>query len=374
LTTFLTDWTLQVVASGAALLGAVAGALGCFAVLRRQSLLGDALSHAALPGIALAFLVAGSKDPLVILVGAGVTGLVGTGAVHLVVRRTRIPMDSALGLVLSVFFGLGLVLLTVIQKRPNAAQAGLESFLFGQAAALLRRDVIVLGVLAAVVLVVLLAFWKELKMLVFDPDAGRALGLPLGRLNAVLTALLVTVIVLGLQTVGVVLMSALIVAPAAAARQWSSRLGMMVGLAAAFGALSGMGGAVLSSVVPRLPTGPTVVIILSAVVLVSLLFAPGRGVVWRQFHLGRLRSAPTQEPVLMHLYALSLQHPDNPSHGHDVAVVRTMSPAEVDVVAALEGLERRSLAQQDDAGRWSPTRLGRREAEKVMERGRAGRS
>jgi manganese/zinc/iron transport system permease protein len=117
-----------------------------------------------------------------------------------------------------------------------------------------------------------------------------------------------------------------------------------------------------------------VVLILSVVVLVSLLFAPGRGIVWRRLHLGRLRSAPKQEPVLMHLYALSLQHPDNPFHGHNVAVVQTMNPADVDVVAALEGLERRSLAQRDGAGLWSPTELGRREAEKVMDRGRRERS
>lgn len=367
---FWGDWTLQVVAAGAGLLGALSGALGSFAVLRRQSLLGDALSHAALPGIALGFLVAGGKEPVAILLGAGLTGWVGTRVVRLVVRRSRIPMDSALGMVLSVFFGLGLVLLTVIQKRPDAAQAGLETFLFGQAAALLQRDVIVMAVAAVAVLALLLVCWKQLKLLVFDPEFGQALGLPLRRVDVFVTTALVAVIVLGLQTVGVVLMSAMVVAPAAAARQWTSRLGAMVALAAALGALSGVSGAVFSSVVPRLPTGPTVVLILSAVVVVSLLFAPGRGVVWRRLHLGRLRSAPSQEPVLMHLYALSLQHPEDPGHGHDVAVLRTMSPSEMDVAAALDGLEARSLAQRDEAGRWGPTELGRRQAEKTLERER----
>jgi manganese/zinc/iron transport system permease protein len=362
------DWTLRVVALGAGLLGAVSGFLGSFAVLRRQSLLGDALSHAALPGIALAFLITGTKATVPILIGAAVTGWVGTLVVRLIVRRSRVPYDAALGLVLSVFFGLGLVLLTVIQKRPDAAQAGLETYLFGQAAALLRADVIVMAVVATVVLVVLMLAWKEMKVLTFDRAYGESLGLPMGRLDGLVTALLVVTIVLGLQTVGVVLMSAMIVAPGAAARQWTRSLGSMVTVAAFIGIGSGVTGAVLSSVVPRLPTGPTIVLILSAVVGVSLLMAPERGLVWRRLQLGRLRGRPRQEPVLMHLHALSLQHPDDPQHGHEVAVLRTMSPVDTDVEGALTALAERGLAVADGHGQWAPTELGRREAKRTLGR------
>jgi len=362
------DWTLRVVALGAGLLGAVSGFLGSFAVLRRQSLFGDALSHAALPGIALAFLITGTKATVPILIGAAVTGWVGTLVVRLIVRRSRVPYDAALGLVLSVFFGLGLVLLTVIQKRPDAAQAGLETYLFGQAAALLRADVIVMAVVATVVLVVLMLAWKEMKVLTFDRAYGESLGLPMGRLDGLVTALLVVTIVLGLQTVGVVLMSAMIVAPGAAARQWTRSLGSMVTVAAFIGIFSGVTGAVLSSVIPRLPTGPTIVLILSAVVGVSLLMAPERGLVWRRLQLGRLRGRPRQEPVLMHLHALSLQHPDDPQHGHEVAVLRTMSPVDTDVEGALTALAERGLAVTDDQGQWAPTELGRREAKRTLGR------
>ncbi len=363
----LTDHTVRIVALGSGILGAVAGTLGSFAFLRRQSLLGDAVSHAALPGIAIAFLLTGSRAPLVIMLGAAIAGWIGTLAVRSVVNRSRVPFDSALGIVLAVFFGFGLILLTYIQKMPTAAQAGLDSYLFGQAAALLRRDVAAMAVLGGVAIVLVLALWKEFKVLSFDSAFGASLGLPMGRMDVLLTSLLVVAIVIGLQTVGVVLMSAMIVAPAAAARQWTQRLGSMVMVSAAIGVASGVLGAVASAIVPRLPTGPTIVLLLSGVVAVSLLLAPGRGLVWRWLRLGRLRQAPQLDPVLIHLYALSLQHVGDPGHGHSVAVLRTMSPRDADIDGALEGLASRGLARQRLDGLWAPTELGRREAQRVVE-------
>jgi manganese/zinc/iron transport system permease protein len=364
----LGDYTLRIVTLGSSVLGATAGALGSFAVLRRQSLLGDAVSHAALPGIALAFLLTGSKIPVVIMVGAALAGWLATLAVRTVTARSRVPFDSALGMTLAVFFGLGLVLLTYIQKLPNASQAGLATFLFGQAAALLLEDVVAMAIAGTFALAVLALLWKELKLLAFDRGFGAGLGLPMTRVDGLLTALLVVAIVIGLQTVGVVLMSAMIVAPAAAARQWSRRLGPMVVLAAAIGALCGAAGAVASSLVPRLPTGPTIVLLLSVVVAVSLLAAPGRGMVWRWLRLGRLRTAPQLDPVLIHLYALSLQHAEDPGHGHTIAVLRTMSPRDADIAGALAVLQSRGLAEQTAGGLWAPTEFGRREAKHAVER------
>lgn len=364
----LGDHTLRVIALGAGVLGLTAGALGSFAVLRRQSMLGDALSHAALPGIVLAFMLTGSKAPLVLMTGAAFAGWLGTVAVGVVTRRSRVPFDSALGMLLSVFFGFGLVLLTVLQKRPDAAQAGLKTFLFGQAAALLRRDVVVMAVLAVVTLALMVGAWKELKLLACDAPFGASLGLAMGRAEALLRVLLVVAIVIGLQTVGVVLMAAMLVAPGVAARQWTGRLGPMVALAGAFGAAGGVAGAVLSSIAPRLPTGPTVVLILSATVGASLVLAPRRGLLWRWLRRRRTRRAPRLDPLLMHLYALSMQHPDEPEHGHRLGVLRTMSPREVDVAAALEALAARGLAQRVGEGLWAPTWLGRREAERALKR------
>ena len=283
----LFDHTLRVVALGAAMLGAVSGTLGSFALLRRQSLLGDAISHAALPGIALAFMLTGSKAPLVLMIGAALAGWLATLAVVGIVAGSRVKYDSALGIALSVFFGVGLVLLTFVQKRPDASQAGLDKFLFGQAAALLVEDLFAMGALGSVVVLATLLLWKEFKLVSLDAAFGASLGLPMRAIDLCLTGLLVVAIVIGLQTVGVVLMSAMVVAPAAAARQWTHSLSRMVLLSAAFGVAAGTGGATLSSVVPRLPTGPTIVLFLTLFVLVSLVAAPARGLLWRRFRRAR---------------------------------------------------------------------------------------
>ncbi len=194
----------------------------------------------------------------------------------------------------------------------------------------------------------------------------------MARVDALLVGLLVVAVVVGLQTVGVVLMSAMLVAPGAAARQWSDRLGPMVVVAAAIGGAGGAVGAVLSSLVPRLPTGPTIVLALTAVVVVSVVAAPRRGLLWRVIRVGDLRAAPPLDPVLMHLYALSLQHPDDPEHGHDVAVLKTMSPAGADLPTVLARLEAQGLARQVAPVHWAPTAIGRREARRIWERQEGG--
>ena len=274
------DYTLMIVAIGAALLGAVSGALGTYAVLRRQSLLGDAISHAALPGIAIAFLLTGSKVPLILILGAAIAGWLGTLLIMSIVRMTRIKYDSALGIILSTFFGFGLVLHTLIQRTGNANQAGLDTFLFGQAATILERDVFTIGILGSIAILIALVFWKELKLLVFDEGFAASLGFSTRALDILLTSLLVIAIVLGLQAVGAVLMSAMLVAPAVAARQWTDRLSMMMFLAAFFGALAGVSGTIISSSASRIPTGPTIVLCATVVVGFSILFATNRGLLW----------------------------------------------------------------------------------------------
>lgn len=281
------DYTVRTVALGTAILGIVSGMLGAFAMLRRQSLLGDAISHAALPGVVLAFMLTGLKAPLVLMTGAAVAGVAGVILVIGVSRHTRLKQDATLGIVLAVFFGFGLMLLTFLQQNPDARQAGLNHFLFGQAATLLERDVLVMALFGGAALAVLGLFWKEFKLLSFDREFGATLGFPMSRLEMLLTFLLVIAIVIGLQAVGVVLMSAMIVAPAAAARQWTDRLGIMVGLSGIFGALAGVTGTAISSLAGGLSTGPVIVLCISAIALVSLLFAPRRGVLWTEIRRRR---------------------------------------------------------------------------------------
>lgn len=366
-TDLLFDYTLRTVALGSAALGVVSGGLGTYAVLRKQSLLGDAISHAALPGIGLAFLLTGSKAPLVLVLGAAVAGWTGTLLVMSITRATRLKQDSALGLVLSVFFGLGLVILTFIQRLPEAAQAGLDSYLFGQAATLLERDVVVIAALGAAALLVAVLFWKEFKLLSFDADFGASLGFPMRRIDVLLTSLLVIAIVIGLQTVGVVLMSAMIVAPAAAARQWTDRLEVMMLLSALFGAVAGVSGAVISSVAAHLPTGPTIVLCLGVIVVVSLTLAPNRGVVWGWARRKRSRRELRVEGVLADLYALARQH-EAGEHGHPSAVLEAMSAGR-GVERSLETLVERGLARRTGRDAWSLTAAGIEWAERLLSAG-----
>jgi manganese/zinc/iron transport system permease protein len=279
LSDLLFDYTLRNVALGAALLGIVSGVLGSFAVLRHQGLLGDALSHAALPGVCLAFLLTGSKATLVLLLGAAIAGWIGTLILLRIVRDTPIHEDAALGIVLSTFFGFGIVLLTVISKRNDANQAGLDRYLFGQAATLREENVVTMAVLGAVALLVVFLLYKEFKLLTFDPEFAASLGFATDRLNVLITSLIVVAVVIGLQTVGVVLMAAMLVGPAVAARQWTDRLGVMLALSSLFGAVSGVAGAMISVTQARLPTGPMVILSLTAIVAVSILFAPAHGLV-----------------------------------------------------------------------------------------------
>jgi manganese/zinc/iron transport system permease protein len=354
------DYTLRTVALGAAALGATSGALGSFAVLRKQSLLGDAISHAALPGIALAFLLTGSKAPLVLVLGAAVAGWLGTLLVMRIVNATRVKEDSALGIVLSVFFGFGLVLLTYIQKQPNASQAGLDRFLFGQAATLLQRDVVMIATLGGIALGIAALFWKEFKLLSFDPDFAASLGFPVRWIDILLTSVLVLSIVIGLQTVGVVLMSAMVVAPAAAARQWTDRMGRMVVLAGGFGALAGVSGATISSMSQHVPTGPTIVLCLTALVLVSLSLAPNRGLVWESVRQARNRRQLHMHSVLRDLHALAVQH-GGQEHVHTSAVLEAMHPG---ARHELMALSERGWARRTGADGWSITPSGRSEMER----------
>ena len=277
------DYTFQTVALGSALLGLISGVLGSFAVLRRQSLLGDGISHSALPGVVMAFVLSGSKNTEVLLMGALISGLLATLFIVSIVRHTRVKFDSALALVMSVFFGLGLVLLTYVQKIPNSNQAGLKRFIFGQASTLLQRDIILMLICGIILLTLVLLYWKEFKLFTFDSDFAQSLGFSPKKLNLLLSFMIVLAIIIGLQTVGVILMSAMLITPAVAARQWTNKLWVMVTLSALFGAASGIAGTAASSLVPKLPTGPAIVVCVSAIVIISVLFAPGRGVLYRVY-------------------------------------------------------------------------------------------
>lgn len=315
-----TDYTLRTITLGTAVLGAICGMLGSFAVLRKQSLLGDAISHAALPGIALAFLITGSKDTNILLLGALVSGLIGTFWIRGIITKTHLKTDTALGLILSLFFGFGMLLLTFIQKQPNANQAGLDKYLFGQAATLVESDVRLMVIVTGICLFIMLLFWKEFKIMLFDAEYTKTLGFNTRFIDVLITFFIVLAIVLGLQTVGVVLMSAMLLAPAASARQWTNKLSVMIFLAAIFGAFSGVVGTAISASDNNLSTGPVIVLVAGVFVLASFIFSPGRGLLFREIRFRQNRRDLQLRKTLQLMYGIASTHEDI-AHPHAIRIL-----------------------------------------------------
>ena len=299
----LSDPTFQTVFLGTTLIGAVSGALGCLAYLRRQSLIGDVVAHSSLFGVVLFFLASywitgeGTKSLFVLVPGAIFAGVVALWLNDWLLRTTPVREDSNLGVMLAIFFGSGLFLLRWVQRATPAipGHRGLEGYIFGEAAAMTQSDLLAIGIMSGLSMTIVFLFWKELKVYSFDPVFSQSLGFRARWLELLLIVLLVLGIVVGIQAIGVVLMVAMLVTPPAAARQWTRSFGGMVLLSAVIGACSSGVGAYVSSVVTNLPTGPVIVLICIGMFLFSILFSPGRGIlmsrVFRKHQVDQTRIA-----------------------------------------------------------------------------------
>lgn len=340
----LRDYNTRVVVIGVSLLGMASGLIGSFLLLRKRALLADALSHATLPGIGVAFLVmvalGGEGKALpALLAGASAAGVLGILCILGIVHTTRIREDAALAIVLSVFFGLGVAILGVVQSTGAGNAAGLKSFIYGKTASMLLSDAVLIAAAAAAVALLCAALFKELSLLCFDAAFARSQGWPVLLLDVLMMAAVVCVVVIGLQAVGLILAIALLVVPAAAARFWTNHLPSMLAVAAVLGGLSGWLGAAISALVPRLPAGAIVVVVAGVLFVASLIFGRARGVVVRLREHLRLSSRVARQHLLRAMYELSER---------DSAALRPPAvPAPV-TLAALLG--ERS---------WSPRRLRR---------------
>lgn len=348
------DYTLVTVATGGAVLGVVSGVLGSFAVLRQQSLMGDALSHAALPGVAIAFLLFG-RELGWLLIGAGVAGWLGVMFINGVTRTTRIKQDAAMGIALTAFFAFGITLLTYIQSRNDASQAGLDQFIFGQAAAIKRQDVLLISTVGLIAFLIVGLFWKEFKLITFDPQFARANGFAVRILDVLLSTLIVVAIVLGLQLAGVILMVGLLIAPAVAARQWTQKLGQMIVLSGVFGGFAGAAGAILSGIQAGLPTGPLIIVVAFTIVFLSIAFAPDRGLVWTLWRRRQDRQRFAAQNVLRDVYRHAMQHNDPvyPAPGGMLTALRGSV-----VRVGLRQLEQTGLVRRVDGDSWALTDTG----------------
>jgi manganese/zinc/iron transport system permease protein len=359
------DPNIRYVVIGSILLTGSSAIVGSFTFLNKRALVGDAIAHAVLPGICLGFILAGTKNPIALIGGAFVTGWLSLVLVDWITRRTRIKEDTAIGLILSVFFGIGILMLTVIQKSGNASQSGLDHFLFGKAASLVGEDLYVFAAVAIILLIAVFLLFKEFSLLAFDKDYAKSIGLPVRSIELVLTSLIVLAVVIGIQAVGVVLMAAILITPAAAARFWTDKITVMFLLASFFGAFSGLSGAYISYIAPAMPTGPWIVIVISFIAFISFFFAPRRGIISRLARQRTIRKNINDENVLKVFYQLGEGQQE------------FFSPQTVDELITKRKYDRNHLQQilhrlkrqgylETHGGSWQLTEEGKTRAQRVV--------
>ena len=305
----LRDYNTRLVVICTILLGCACGLMGGFLLLRKRSLMGDTLSHATLPGVGLSFILAvalggDGKSLPILLAGAGITGVIGCAAVLFIREQTRIKDDAAMGIVLSVFFGAGVAILGVIQKMPEGSAAGLESFIYGKTASMVMSDFQILVFITVCVITCSLLLFKEFRLLCFDENFAAVLGWPVKFLDILLIALITAVTVAGLQAVGLILIIAFLITPAAAARFWTNQLDRMLMLSALIGAASGWIGASLSAFFPRLPAGAVIVLVAALFFVVSMLIGTERGVMIRSLRQSQLEKRMGRQHLLRALYEI----------------------------------------------------------------------
>ncbi len=312
--TLQAGFNTTIVILGATLLGIAAGLIGVFSLLRKRALMADALSHATLPGIAAAFLAASAlgtegRSLPVLLLGAAVTGVLGVLTVQWIVRYTRLKEDAAIGIVLSVYFGVGVVLLSIVQSSSGGNQGGLNTFIYGQTAAMLPSDVALIGAIAGIAILAAALLTKEFALVAFNDAFAKVSGWPVTVVDLLMMALVVLVTIAGLQAVGLILVVAMLIIPPVAARFWTERLWLLLVLAAVFGGLSGYLGASASALFPRRPAGAVIVLTSGAIFAVSLLLAPTRGVIAASLRRGRLRLRIAADHLLEAAYERDTSDP-----------------------------------------------------------------
>ncbi|MHA7878077.1 MAG: metal ABC transporter permease [Bacteroidota bacterium] len=358
------DPNIRYVVLGTLLLTSSAATVGTFALLKRKVLVGDAVAHAVLPGICLAFIMTGTKNPIYLTLGAFTTGWLAMVSIDQVTYHSKIKEDTAIALVLSVTFGLGILLLTSIQHTGNAAQVGLSNFLFGKAAALVSDDINTLSLLSITLIISVVLFFKEFTLIAFDKAFAKTIGLPVQSFELLFTSLMVLAIVVGIRTVGILLMASMLITPPAAARFWTYHLATMIFLAAVLGMIAGLVGAFVSYAAPAMPTGPWVVMTISLMAYGSFLLAPRKGLLARKIQQRRYRRKVLTENILKIFYELG------ESDGHHYKrrtpdILRQYRPLPTDkLVQGLKHLQKQNMLQKEQEA-WFLTAAGKHKGEEI---------
>jgi manganese/zinc/iron transport system permease protein len=339
--------------AGCILISTGASVVGCFTFLRKRSLAGDAVAHALLPGVALSFIIFEEKSLWALFPGAFIAGWLSLLSMEAITRYSKLKSDTAIAIVLSVFFAVGIVLLTRIQATGSGTHSGLDAFLFGKAAAMLPVDIYLYLIVDTILLLVIWLWYPYFKLYTFDPGFAASYGLPVRRIGFLLSTLTVVAIAMGIQAVGVVLMAALVITPAAAARFFSKSLGKMIALAAIIGAVGAVFGVWVSYMSPAMPTGPWIVVMLSFIAVGSFVFAPRRGLWSRYIRQRKHQLKVSDENILKRLYHLAESQPGTYHRLSEIAEARNLEaiPMERSLSRLLES---KALELSNGAYRLSP--------------------
>lgn len=361
----LLSYNTLIVLLGTSLLGALSGALGTYLVLRRRALIGDALAHAALPGIGIAFLIFG-RSFIGLLAGAFVTALIGSWLVSAIRRHTRIKEDAAIGIVLSVLFGFGIVISRIIQNSTTTGnKAGLDSFIFGKTAGMIAQDIYLIAGVCVVGLILLVAFYKEFKLVSFDSGLASVQGWPILKLDMAMMGLVCVTTIVGLPAVGLALMAAMLIIPGAAARFWTDRLLTMQLLAAGFGLLTGFAGTLASARWASLPTGPIIILAGTFIFIFSMLASPKRGVIARIVRHLKLQQRIADQNLLRSVYELSEPSWPNPPAIRPADLLRLRAWDESEARRLLERARENGWVAED-GGAYRLTEAGWLQAAQVV--------
>jgi manganese/zinc/iron transport system permease protein len=365
----LEDYNTRVVVFGVMALGTAAGLVGTFLLLRKRALTADALSHATLPGLAIAFMImvalgSEGKSLAGLLIGAFVFGCIGVLLILAIHHTTRLKDDAAIGIVLSVFFGLGICLLRLASELPEGSASGLGGFIFGKAASMIAQDAITMAVVALVVGGGITLLHKELTLLCFDEQFGSVQGWKMIQLDVVLMVLVAIVTVIALQSVGLVLAVALLIIPAASARYWTRGITSMLIAAALIGCLSGWLGATVSALIPRMPTGPIIVLVCGFWFFISFVFGSNNGLVITQIQRVRLNRRIAMQHILRAMWEVC---EGKESFEFEIdEVVRRRSWSKRFVQRVLKKATKRKYAFSLAPSRWLLTQRGIERARQVV--------
>jgi manganese/zinc/iron transport system permease protein len=362
-------YNTMLVLLGTGSLGLAAGVVGSFAVLRRRALVGDAVAHSALPGLAIAFMLIGERHFIAMLLGAFATGLAGSFSISWLQKNTRLKADAAIGIVLSVLYGLGIVLSRIAQDDPSGQQAGLDSFLLGKTAGMVSQDLLLITEVALLMLVTVAVLFKEFKLVSFDPHFAMVQGLPVLALDMLLMGLLVAITIIGLPAVGVVLMAALLILPAVSARFWTDRLQTMVLLAGGFGLLTGAAGSWVSATFSDVPAGAVIVLTGAVLFALSLSFAPRRGILARMVRTMSTSYRIANQNLLRTMYEITKDSERKDAVALEDILQRRSWSKQVAVLLLLIA-RRRGDVEEVKKKRWRLTAPGMAQATSIVRRHR----